>query len=168
MIRIRLDENLSHKIAQALRALGLPSDVKIESPHEQGEAGLDDVSWIETFSRRGGRCVLSGDGMMRYREPERAALEAGGLIAIYVPVPAFWRPLRKLGQAALIVRWYPVIEELARTGTPGTHFRIPTSWSPDLSKLRPMPRVVARARKGPSDPARRGRNKRRSQSRGLL
>lgn len=154
MIRIRLDENLSHKIAQAIRALRIPSDVKIESALEEKESGLSDVSWIELFTRRGGRCVLSGDGMMHYREPERAALEAGGLVAIFVPVPRFWRPLRKWGQAALILRWYPVIEIMARTAEPGSHWRIPPSFSPDITKLRPMAKVI---RGGKQSPAPRGR-----------
>ncbi|MDO9472315.1 MAG: hypothetical protein Q7J28_04610 [Caulobacter sp.] len=129
MTLIRFDENLSYRIPNALRELRLPPDITIETPAQADEQGLDDVDWITAFAARGGRCVVSGDEKMRDRPPERAALESAGLIAIFPPEGRFWMPLSTLGQAAFLIRWFPVIAELARSAEPGAHFRLPGAWT---------------------------------------
>lgn len=129
MTLIRFDENISYRIPAALRALRLPSDIVVESSSEAGEQGMGDVDWITGFAARGGRCVVSGDEKMRDRPPERAALESAGLIAIFPPDGRFWGALSIMAQAAFLIRWFPVIAELARTATPGSHFCLPGAWT---------------------------------------
>jgi hypothetical protein len=127
--RIRFDENISYRIPDALRKLRLPREIVVESSAEAGDQGMGDVDWITAFAARGGGCVVSGDERMRDRPPERAALESAGLIAIFPPEGRFWMPLGMLGQAAFLIRWFPVIAELALTADPGSHFRLPGAWT---------------------------------------
>lgn len=147
MTLIRFDENLSYRIPNALRALSLPRGIAIEDPVEVDEMGLADVDWITAFSARGGRCVVSGDEKMRDRPPERAALESAGLIAVFPPEGRFWIPLKTLGQAAFLIRWFPVIAELACTADPGTHFRLPGAWTTiTIGAVNRLPRITERER----------------------
>lgn len=129
MTLIRFDENISYRIPNALRALRLPEGVVVESSAEAGAQGMGDVDWITAFAARGGRCVVSGDEKMRDRPPERAALESAGLVAVFPPEGRFWTALGILGQAAFLIRWFPVVAELARVSEPGSHFRLPGAWT---------------------------------------
>lgn len=83
MTLIRFDECINHRIVGAIRSIGLPRGVELETPHELAQQGQEDVSWIEDFSARRGTLVVSGDGNMRRVQLERAALEASGLIAVF-------------------------------------------------------------------------------------
>lgn len=126
---IRFDENISRRIVEAIRSLGPSPDLILEHPSERAEAGRADVDWISEFAARGGRCVVSGDEKMRNRPPERAALQAAGLVAIFPPESRFWKPLLAYGQAAFLIRWFRVIEEITRNAEPGAHFRLPAIWT---------------------------------------
>lgn len=83
MTLIRFDECISHRIVDALRAIRVPPDYQLETPQELAQQGQPDVNWIEDFTARGGRLVVSGDGNMRRVQLERAALEASGLVAVF-------------------------------------------------------------------------------------
>lgn len=143
MTLIRFDENISYRIPDALRALRLPPDIVVESSSEAGEQGMADIDWITAFAARGGKCVVSGDERMRDRPPERAALESAGLVAIFPPEGRFWSALGIMGQAAFLIRWFPVIAELARTARPGSHFRLPGAWTTiSTDAARPLGRIT--------------------------
>lgn len=141
MTLIRFDENISPRIPEALRQLRLPEGVVVESAQEGRDLGEADVDWLERFAARGGRCVVSGDERMRDRPAERAALQGSGLIAVFPPEGRFWTPLRLHGQAAFLIRWFPVVVRLAEDSQPGDHFRLPQSWSADFDTVRPLPRL---------------------------
>ena len=143
MTLIRFDENISYRILGALRALRLPPDIIVESSNEAGEQGMGDVDWITAFAARGGKCVVSGDEKMRDRPPERAALESAGLVAIFPPEGRFWMALNTMAQAAFLIRWFPVIAELARSSKPGSHFRLPGAWTTiTVDAVKPLNRVT--------------------------
>lgn len=141
MTLIRFDENISRRIPDALRQLRLPDDIQVESAFEAGALGHADVDWLADFAQREGRCVVSGDERMRDRPAERAALEASGIVAVFPPEGRFWVPLRLYGQAAFLIRWFPIIEELARNAPAGEHFRLPQSWTLDQASVRTLPRL---------------------------
>lgn len=144
MIFLRLDENVSHRIAEAARAIGIPQDLKIETPHGQRESGLSDVDWVRRFAQRGRsddvRVAFSGDGRMRDNEAERVALEDAGIILFFAPGKGFWRELRKEGQAAYFIRWLPKLLEIAKASKPGQQYKLPSSFNPraDLRPLAPI------------------------------
>lgn len=142
MILIRFDENISRRIPEAIKQLRLPDDVTIESAAEMNQSGQADVDWIASFRQRQGRCIVSGDERMRDRPPERAALESAEVVAVFPPEGRFWTPLRLFGQAAFLIRWYPVIERLAREAPAGAHFRLPSAWSAEYDKLQSLPRLA--------------------------
>lgn len=146
MIRIRFDECVSWRTVDALRQLKLPDDIALECPHDyQGEGELD-VPWIEAFAARDGRLVVSADANMRYVALERAALEASGLIAVFPSSKTWFDELRKYGQTAYLVRWFPVIERLAREADRGAHFRLPPSFTGDfdsITQLRSLAEIEA-------------------------
>lgn len=145
MTLIRFDENISFRIPAALRELRLPADIIVESSSETGEQGLADVDWITAFAARGGKCVVSGDERMRDRPPERAALESAGLVAIFPPEGRFWKVLGLMGQAAFLIRWFPVISELAQTAPAGSHFRLPGAWTIiSADTVKPLSRITDR------------------------
>jgi len=140
---IRFDENISYRIPLALRELRLPPGIEVESSTATNERGAEDVDWITAFAIRGGRCVVSGDERMRDRPPERAALEEAGFVAIFPPEGRFWKPLGMLGQAAFLIRWFPVIVELARDAEAGSHFRLPSVWTTvNLDAVKRLNRIV--------------------------
>lgn len=132
MTLFRFDENFSYRIPDALRAIGLPPEVTVEHPRERDELGQGDVNWITAFAERGGRCVISGDEKMRDRPPERAALQAAGLVAFFPPEPRIWKAFGRYGQAAYVIRWFPVMVEVARSAEGAAHFRLPGSWTSPL------------------------------------
>lgn len=92
------------------------------------------MNWIEEFSTRDGRLVVSGDGNMRRVQLERAALEASGLVAVF-PHMKWYNGLGRWGQAAFFMAWFPSIVQLAEDAEDGAHFRIPTSLSGEFSSL---------------------------------
>lgn len=141
MTLIRFDENISRRIPNALRELRLPEGVDVESAFDADALGHADVEWLISFSDRGGKCIVSGDERMRDRPAERAALEASGIIAVFPPEGRFWTPLRLHGQAAFLIRWFPVIARLAQESQPGEHFRLPQRWSLDIDAVRVLPRI---------------------------
>lgn len=135
MIIIRFDECINWRIVDALNALKLPSDIEVESPKHRDQLGMGDVPWIEDFAARGGRVVVSGDARMRNVALERAALEAAGLVAIFPGSKKAFDGLGRYGQIAHLIRWYPVIERLAREAPIGTHYRLPATYTADFDSV---------------------------------
>ena len=106
MIFLRLDENVSHRIADAARAIGIPQDLKIETAHGQRESGLSDVDWVSRFAQRGRsrdvRAAFSGDGRMRDNEAERVALEDAGIVLFFAPGKGFLARVEEGGTGGLL------------------------------------------------------------------
>lgn len=142
MTLVRLDENISFKIAKAWRVLDLTKELQFETPKERRELGYQDVDWISAFASRGGKCLISGDAKMRNIVFERAALQASGLIAIFPPAGHFFRDLRAAGQAGYLTRWLLVIQDIATTADVGEHFRLPADFSADRGRVLKLPQLV--------------------------
>lgn len=134
MTLIRFDECINPRIVVAMRAIGLPRGIELETPEELAQRGQADVNWIEDFAGRGGRLVVSGDGNMRRVQLERAALEASGLVAVF-PHMKWYGNLGRWGQAAFFMAWCPAIIRLAQEAGAGAHFRLPTSLSGDFDSV---------------------------------
>lgn len=135
MILIRFDECISWRTVDALNALKLPPDITLESSNHQQQNGMADVSWIEDFAARDGKLIVSGDTNMRRVALERAALEAAGLVAVFPGSKKFFDSLGRYGQTGYLIRWFPVIERLAREATPGSHFRLPASFTAEFESV---------------------------------
>lgn len=146
MIFLRLDENVSYKIAEAAVTIGVPQGLQFEAPQTLGQTGMKDIPWIEALSKRGRpqdvRCVFSGD---RLTEPERAAAETAGLIVFFAPV-WWWRKLRRLRQAAYVLIWLEAMIEMAVSNPSGSLIQLPMTFSPraDLKPMASVLRTVSR------------------------
>jgi hypothetical protein len=149
VIFLRLDENVSHRIADAAERIGIPQGLQIEHPHRTKERGMKDIPWIKAYAARGKRgsirVVFSADENMRFNEPERLALQEAGLIVFFAPIP-WWRGLHRQGQAAFFLRWMLRMVEVAKVSAPGDQFRLPDHFRVDVA-LKPLPRVGAEARR---------------------
>jgi hypothetical protein len=132
---IRFDECLSYRIVDAIRAMGHPPEFDVEHPNDRGQSGMLDVDWIPEFAARGGRCVVSGDPKMRGRIAERAALQAAGFTAIFPPRKGWYDDLRRYGQAAYLLRWFPTIMHVAANEPLGDHFRLPPTFDVEAGKI---------------------------------
>jgi PIN like domain len=139
---IRVDENISWRIVDALTALRLPDGVHLETAHHREEAGILDVDWISDFALRGGRLFISGDASMRAVHLERAALEASGLVAVFPSSKGYFDGLRKWGQAAYLTIWFPSILRLANEAEQGCHFQLPPSLSSDFEAIKRLKSLV--------------------------
>lgn len=152
MIFFRLDECVAYKIAVAAETIGIPQGVVFEAPQLNSQKGVEDVAWMRDFAGRGKsgdtRVVFSSDGMIRHREPERMAAINAGLIVFYAPKPAYWRSLKKRGQAAYFLRWFDTMLTIAGKSSPGDQYQLPASFSANtgLKPLSPMTNVVRRGR----------------------
>ncbi len=157
MIFLRLDENVSHRIAEAAKVVGIPQDLKIETAHGQRESGLSDVDWVRRFAQRGRaqdvRVAFSGDGRMRENEAERVALEDAGVVLFFAPGKGFWRELRKEGQAAYFIRWLPKLLEIAKASNPGQQYKLPGSFTP-RADLKPLASIASKSVLRPGRPRR--------------
>lgn len=138
MTLIRFDECISWRIVEALKQLGLPRGVELESAQHRDENGILDIDWIPDFARRGGRLIVSGDARMRQVQLERAALEASGLVAVFPSSKQFFDGLRKWMQAGYIMTWFPAILRLADEAPAGAHYRLPPTFSGEYESLIPM------------------------------
>lgn len=151
MIFIRLDENVSHKIGEFAEGVGIPHDVVIDTPEKLRQRGLADVDWMTAHSQRGGRrdvrIAFSGD---TFTDRERAVAETLGISLFYTPF-MYWRPLRRMGQAAYFLRWLPTIIEIAKANPPGSQFRLPGHFNP-RANLRPLRSITGRMTVRPGRP----------------
>lgn len=146
MIFVLFDENLSHRVKMALEAVRTPQGVQVESVRGRGEEGTPDPVLLSTLASQGPRgsrrVLITGDGMIRYREAERAACQAGGVIVFFVPTRRYWRTLRRYGQAAYLLRWFPAIVAVSREADRGAQFQLPRTWVPH-TELRPLKAVLS-------------------------
>lgn len=143
MIFIRLDENISYKIGEVADLIRIQQGIQFEAPHPNAETGLADQHWMEILGKRGKRSDLriafSGD---YFNEAERATAEVNNITVFYAP-RNYWRGLKRVGQAAFVLRWLPKMIELATSLPAGTQFQLPASFNPDV-KVKLLDRILGK------------------------
>jgi hypothetical protein len=130
VIFIRLDENISPRVGRCVEAIKIRQGVDIQWPGKDGTLGAKDPEWMTALGKRGGesdvRIIISQDG---FTDPERVHAEINKISVFYVPHRAFWGGLKKVEQAAYLLRWLARIIELAETSAPGTQFALPSTFN---------------------------------------
>jgi PIN like domain len=142
-LKVRLDENLSYRVANALKAfLSNRTGFEVTWVRDSNPPGTDDPTWIRKFALEGGYAVVSGDGNILQKWPNLIAYAESGLISFFPP-PGFQHQLTGFAQAALLIRWWPSIIEKAKISDRGTCWRLPMGWTPDVTKFEPIvdPRI---------------------------
>ncbi len=85
--------------------------------------------------------MISGDHNILRNPVNLAAYTASGLISIWPP--AGFPDLKRFGQAAFLVRWWPLIKAKITASPARSRWRIPLSWTPGIEKFSELrdPRV---------------------------
>ena len=103
-MRLRLDNNLSPRIARCLQAL-FDGQHTIVALREKFSEAAPDLEWISALSDEGGWAVLTKDLRIRTRPHERAALDQSRIV--YFFLAGSWKNYGVEETAARLIRWVP-------------------------------------------------------------
>lgn len=146
-MKIRLDENVSHRVADALLAY-LANRTGFEVSHcTYSNPGDSDPSWLRGFAADDGDVIISGDAQILQHWPDLVAYTESGLISFFPPT-AFGK-MKGYSRAAFILLWWPAMIEKAKISQRGDRWRLPMSWTPDHTKIETIddPRLRTDAQK---------------------
>jgi PIN like domain len=140
-VKIKFDENISIRLVDAIRRLEIDASIKLGSVLEDYGQGVADSQWMFQFKDEGGLAMISGDHNILQKPVNLVAYTESGLISIWPPHG--WPELKRWGQAALLLRWWPVIKQKIVASSPGDRWRIPMQWTPSIEACKPIhdPRV---------------------------
>jgi hypothetical protein len=131
-LKVRLDENLSYRVAGAIRAiLSGRTGLTVDWVRDHHPPATTDPAWIFQFAKDGGNAILSGDSNILQNWPDLVAYMESGVISFFPP--SRFEELKGYGQASLILRWWPCIIEKIKVSAPGDAWRLPWSWTPDVT-----------------------------------
>jgi hypothetical protein len=136
-LKIRLDENISFRVANALKAfMANKTGFEVSCVRDDHGPKTPDPSWLNKFADNDGDAIVSGDPHIIQHWPNLVAYLESGLIAIFPP-PEFLK-LSGYGRAAFLIRWWPTIVEKIKMSERGRAWRPPMSWTPDITKFREL------------------------------
>jgi hypothetical protein len=141
-LKVRLDENVSVRLARALQAFWSgKNDVNLTWVRDFAPPGTKDPSWIKAFADEGGHAVVSGDANILQHWPDLVAYTESGLIS-YFP-PTAWNRMKGYSKAAHLINWWPVLHEHMKVAERGSRWRFPFLWTPCPTRLEPLkdPRI---------------------------
>lgn len=122
-MRFLLDNNLSPRLAEALRALAAPDGDEVYHLKERFPRNAKDVEWIGKLGAEGDWIVISGDLRIWKTKHEREALRKAKITTFFLGKS--WRNWKFWDMAWRLVRWWPFISAQARMVQPGAIFEIP-------------------------------------------
>ena len=140
-MKIKFDENISPRIVTAIRSLEPDREIELGSVLEDYGQGQSDPDWMFRFRQDGGVAMVSGDHNILQTPVNLAAYKASGLISIWPP-PGYPN-LKRFGQAAFLILWWPVIKLKIKASSAGDRWRLPMSFTPMQDALKPItdPRI---------------------------
>lgn len=144
-MKIRLDENMSWRVAGALKAaLSGKNGTDVTWVRDFEPPKTPDPSWIRRFAAEGGHAILSGDHRILQHWPDLIAYTESGLTSFFPP--SAYEHMGGYSRAALFMCWFPAIVEKVKSSERGTRWRIPMNWSPDVTKFEELkdPRIDTR------------------------
>ena len=140
-MKIKFDENISPRLVDAIRRLEIDASIELGSVLEDYGQGTADPQWMFRFRDEGGLAMVSGDHNILQKTVNLVASTESGLVSVWPP-PG-WPELKRWGQAALLLRWWPVIKQKIAASSLGDRWRIPMQWTPGIEAFKPIrdPRV---------------------------
>jgi hypothetical protein len=141
-LKIRFDESVSKRVASAVLAITANRDgYEVSWVRQLHGPATGDPSWIRAFAADGGTAIVSGDPNILQNWPDLIAYTESDLISFWPPKE--YQRLKGYGKAALLVRWWPAIVEKIKLSGRGDRWRIPMSWTPDVTKFQAIkdPRI---------------------------
>lgn len=132
-MKIRLDENISYRVADALLAY-LANRSGFEVSHcTHANPGEKDPTWLRNFAAEDGDVIISGDAQILQHWPDLVAYTESGLISFFPP--AAFGKMKGYSRAAFILLWWPAMIEKAKGSRRGDRWRLPLSWTADPTKI---------------------------------
>jgi hypothetical protein len=132
-LKIRLDENLSYRVAHAVLAI-VANREGFEVTHNSEVAqGVKDPAWLTKFAAEDGDMIVSGDWRILQHWPDLVAFTESGLVSFFPP--AVFGQMVGYARAAFILRWWPTMLEKYKSSERGDRWRLPASWTPDPTKI---------------------------------
>lgn len=131
-MKVAFDEHIPFAIVCVFKTLGGEGFlrgyefVSAKDYHALDDRKNDDRPWLQRFKDDGGRVVITGDRKMRSRLHERIALQRAGFTVMFLG--RAWDEMDRYGRAAVLIRWWPVIERNLVAAAPGTFWEIPCTW----------------------------------------
>jgi len=123
ILKIKLDECISHRIALAVMSL---TEKREGYEVSYVKHGGDDRDWIRQFAKEGGTAIVSGDHDILQHWPNLVAYTESGLISFFPPKP--YQELKGYGRAAFLIRWWPAIVDKIKVSSCGDRWRLPMIW----------------------------------------
>ena len=108
-MKIKFDEECSTRLVNAISNLETDASIELTSVHRDYGEGIADPDWMFRFRDEGGRAMVSGDHAILQKPVNLKAYTEAGLISIW-PSPG-WPELKRWGQSALMIRWWPIIKK---------------------------------------------------------
>ena len=142
-MKIKFDENVSTRLVDAIAKLETDSAIELSSVPRDYGAGIADPAWMFRFRDEGGVAMVSGDHAILQKPVNLKAYTAAGLISIWPA--AGWPELKRWGQSALLIRWWPLIKQKIQASSPGDRWRVPMAWTPTIEGFKALrdPRIDA-------------------------
>lgn len=140
-MKLKFDENISPRLVDAVRRLETDTGIEIGSVREDYGSGTPDPDWMYRFRADGGTAMISGDHRILQKPVNLLAYTDSELISIWPS--SGWPELRRWGQSALLIRWWPVIKARIKSSKPGDRWGLPMGWTPSEEAFRPLrdPRI---------------------------
>jgi hypothetical protein len=136
-LKVRLDENLSYRVAGAIRAiLSARTGMTVDWVLDHHPPATTDPAWIFQFAKDGGSAIISGDTNILQHWPDLVAYMESGLVSFFPPHR--FDELKGYGKASLILRWWPCIVEKIKVSAPGDSWRLPWGWTPDVTAFQKL------------------------------
>jgi hypothetical protein len=140
-MKIKFDENISTRLVDAIRVLEPDHSIELGSVHRDYASGIADPAWMFKFRDEGGVAMISGDHAILQKPINLKAYTESGLISIWPP--RGWPELRRWGQPAMMIRWWPLIKARILSSSAGDRWQFPMAWTPSIDAFKPLrdPRI---------------------------
>jgi hypothetical protein len=129
-LKIAFDENVPIVLVKVFKVLANEGDIlssvimsarDYAIPREQS-----DVPWMERFAADGGTVIISGDRGLRSKLHERQACRPGFHNVLFAPQ---WNNENPFVKSAILLKWWPKIQEQLGIAIPKQCFEIPFQWT---------------------------------------
>jgi len=122
-VKVLLDNNLPPSFAIALNALSEREGYgSVHHLRDFFDPRITDANWITELGNDSGWTAVSGDTRIRNRPHELAAFSAAGLVL--VTLAPSWSKLRFWDKAALLIRCWPDIYQVAASAPRPSLFEV--------------------------------------------
>lgn len=124
---------MSYRVANAIKAFvsNRQGGLVVDFVGDYHPPKTSDPTWIKDFAESGGNAIISGDSNIRQNPVDLIAYIESGLIGVWVP--SNYDDLKGYGQAALILRWFPMIVEKIKCSTARDCWQLPMNWTPTMN-----------------------------------